>query len=302
MALFDVIPLMRALDGETRTIKKLAADLTIPLSETQKRLTTLRDIYGATKQNAAGDWQLTFAPQWLDINFLSSALTDFSIVIKNETPSTNALAKRAKPDSVFLAEHQTNGRGRYGRKWCTMPGGAIAASVRIAAPPSASGLSLAIGAALWRALGGEKNNLRLKWPNDLMNAHGEKIGGILIDATNSDIIAGAGINLVMTSQLQNHIARPAAALTAKSRNECAAKVCRTIAKTCAVFAREGLAAFLPDARTAHFVQSGEDLQFHSGNEEVRGAFAGFAEDGALLIRQHGGIRAYISGEIHVAGS
>ena len=132
----------------------------------------------AAAKIAAGEWRLTFSPQWLDAKFLSAALADLTVAVKDETPGTNELARAAKARSAFFAEHQTRGRGRRGRSWLAMPGGCIAATVRLPAPRATAGLSLAVGAALWRALGGARRGLKLKWPNDLQNADGEKIGGV----------------------------------------------------------------------------------------------------------------------------
>lgn len=304
MARSGVIPLMRALAQNPRTAAQLAAALDLSPAETTARLAALRDIFGAAAQNQNGEWRLTFAPQWLDANFLSAALPALSVAVKDETPGTNALARRAGRNTAFFAEHQTRGRGRRNREWLATPAGSIAMSARLPAPKQTAGLSLAIGAALWRALDGDKNKLRLKWPNDLLNDRREKIGGVLIDATGGDIIAGVGINLVVHRKLQTQIARPVAALRMRdtpSRNTLAARVCAAVCRAGATFARDGLAAFLADAKAAHFLADGGDIRFHSGEEEVRGAFAGFGGDGALLIRRRGGVRAYISGEICVAG-
>jgi biotin-(acetyl-CoA carboxylase) ligase len=38
-------------------------------------------------------------------------------------------------------------------------------------------------------------NLKLKWPNDLWDEHGKKCGGILVQGTQNQFLAGIGINL-----------------------------------------------------------------------------------------------------------
>jgi BirA family biotin operon repressor/biotin-[acetyl-CoA-carboxylase] ligase len=52
-------------------------------------------------------------------------------------------------------------------------------------------LSLAAGVAAAEAC---ENDVRLKWPNDLMLG-GRKVGGILVEATAAKAICGIGINL-----------------------------------------------------------------------------------------------------------
>ncbi|MGI9298235.1 MAG: biotin--[acetyl-CoA-carboxylase] ligase [Gammaproteobacteria bacterium] len=302
MAFSGVIPLMRALDGGARTAARLADLSALSPSEVGARLAELRDIFGAA-ENRGGEWRLTFRPQWLDKTYLAAALPGCAVHIADETPGTNELARTAQTGDVFFAEHQTRGRGRRDRRWLAMPGGNIAATARLPAPSSPAGFPLAVGAALWRALGGAAGGLKLKWPNDLQNADGEKIGGVLIDLADGGVAVGAGINLAMTPRLRKYLGRPAAALNPPPpRNECAALVCKTICRAAAEFARDGLAAFLPDARAAHILRDGEEMRFRCGGEEVRGRFAGFGGDGALLIQRQGGVREYVSGEIaNVAG-
>lgn len=82
--------------------------------------------------------------------------------------------------AVVVAERQTAGRGRRGRTWQTGQGNLVF-SVLLRGPlPLATlpTLPLAAGVALQRAAGGG----RLKWPNDLLDDQGRKLGGILLEA------------------------------------------------------------------------------------------------------------------------
>ena len=111
--------------------------------------------------------------------------------------STNDLARAAAADigpalaagSVFLADRQTAGRGRFGRRWASPPGG-LYLSLLAAAPPGEGSapaaarfslLPLAAGLAAAEAV--ERTvGLRpvLRWPNDLDLGSG-KIGGVLLE-------------------------------------------------------------------------------------------------------------------------
>ena len=117
--------------------------------------------------------------------------------------STNAeLLRRARAGhggtALLVAHTQTAGRGRRGRTWVTVPGASLAFSVGLTMQPRDwSGLSLAVGVALARALPG---GVRLKWPNDLV-WQGRKLGGILIETAavpgtgGRYAVIGVGINL-----------------------------------------------------------------------------------------------------------
>ena len=294
-----IIPVMRLLDGGARTAATLAANLRRPQNTVLAHLQLLQNFFGAAAQ-CGGGWQLTFTPEWLDGGRLAAALPGAEVA--EETAGTNLLAKSRARGALIFTEYQTRGRGRRGRRWLAMPGGSILVSARLPAPPVLPGLSLAVGAALWRALGGG-GRLRLKWPNDLWNGNGEKVGGVLIETAGDDVIIGAGINLVMTSQLREQILRPAAGLDAPPpRNECAVRAGEAILRAAAAFCRGGLSGFLADAHEAHYYRAGAEVSLAcGGGGAVRGRFAGFSEEGALLIRANGGVRSYFSGELaHVA--
>lgn len=304
-----IIPVMRLLAGGARAPAEIAARSDLSLHDASGALESLRDEYGAAEEDseAGGErgsaWRLTFEPEWLDETRLRAALSPAPVRVLDEAPCTNELAKAAEPESVIFAEHQTRGRGRSGRRWVAMPGGSVMASARFGSiPHAAEGLPLAVGAELWRTLGG--GGLRLKWPNDLLDASGRKIGGILMEASAGGVVAGAGINLVMTPALRRAAGRNAAALPeAPPRNECAALVAGAMRSAAAKFARAGLAAFMDDALEGHCFRAGDPLSFDCGSGgEERGRFAGFDRRGAILVRSGGRVRAYSAGEAsHVAG-
>ncbi|MGI9307510.1 MAG: biotin--[acetyl-CoA-carboxylase] ligase [Gammaproteobacteria bacterium] len=292
-----IIPLMRLLAAEGgQTAAQLAARLRRRPEWALTRLQFLQTFFGAAAERG-GAWRLSFSPQWLDCDFLKTALPGAEVA--EETESANSLAKNRKRGAFIFAEHQTRGRGRRGRRWLAMPGGSIMLSARLAAPPKLSGLSLAVGAALWRALGG---GLRLKWPNDLWNGEGQKVGGVLIETDGDDVIIGAGVNLVMTPELRAHAPRAAALDSPLSRNACAARAGAAVLQAAGDFRRNGLDGFWEDIHAAHYFRAGAEVSFAAADGAVRGTFAGFGEDGALLIRQGGGVQSYVSGDLaHVAG-
>jgi BirA family biotin operon repressor/biotin-[acetyl-CoA-carboxylase] ligase len=102
--------------------------------------------------------------------------------------STQDVARDLPIGSVVIADHQTAGRGRLEHRWEAPPGTALLVSFALAPNPL---LSLAAGVAAAEACG---QNVRLKWPNDLLLA-GRKVGGILVEATPAKAICGIGVNL-----------------------------------------------------------------------------------------------------------
>ena len=112
------------------------------------------------------------------------------IILEQNVASTNDyLLQHQFPEnkqfSVCLTERQSEGRGRFGRKWYSPYGQTLILSLRWCFPGNPndlSGLSLATALAVVHALKGlghMPENLRLKWPNDIFCQN--KLGGILID-------------------------------------------------------------------------------------------------------------------------
>lgn len=145
--------------------------------------------------------------QPLDQDQLRAALPPgpWELVLVAETGSTNADVRtaaqdgRAGPGYVVVAEHQTAGRGRLDRTWSAAPGEALTFSVlvrpeRVPADRWAW-LPLLAGVAVADAVHG----LRLKWPNDVWDADGGKVAGILverIDAPSGPMaVIGIGLNV-----------------------------------------------------------------------------------------------------------
>lgn len=120
-----------------------------------------------------------------------------------EVESTMDLARAlaqegAEHGTAVLAERQTGGRGRRGRSWASAPGLNLTLSLvlRPAGPPrEAPLLTLGAAAALAEAL-----ELRVKWPNDLVDDEGHKLGGLIAEMDTDGervrwVVLGLGLNV-----------------------------------------------------------------------------------------------------------
>jgi BirA family biotin operon repressor/biotin-[acetyl-CoA-carboxylase] ligase len=124
--------------------------------------------------------------------------------VVEETGSTNAdLLAEAQAGAgeglVLVAEAQTAGRGRMGRRWISPPRRALTFSVllRPAVPAGLLGwlpllAGVAVASALERTAGVDA---RLKWPNDVL-VDGAKIAGILAERWGNAVVIGTGINVL----------------------------------------------------------------------------------------------------------
>lgn len=120
-----------------------------------------------------------------------------------ELTSTNdRLPPGAQSGTVVVADHQTAGRGQYGRSWLTRPGEALLMSVFLD-PPAAVRRPVVLTA--WAAVGvaeaiAELTGVQaaIKWPNDLL-VSGKKVCGILIEQRGM-VAVGVGLNLNQTAE------------------------------------------------------------------------------------------------------
>ena len=242
--------------------------------------------YGLLSATPRG-WRRLHPPDWLSAKTLSAAL-DAQVI--DESPATNQQAKAHPPPYLLFAEHQHHGTGQRGRRWLSLPADALLFSACLPRPPTLDGLTVAIGAMLCSRLGNENPALRLKWPNDLIDASGRKIAGILVEASGNRIIIGVGINHSMTAPLRQRIAalggRPAGALretlpAVPTRTECALLAARAVIDTVMNY-RTGFPAYRDLANRSHHLPVGETTH-RQGKPTER--FLGFDNLGAPRIEK-----------------
>ncbi|MCU0967463.1 MAG: biotin--[acetyl-CoA-carboxylase] ligase [Rubrivivax sp.] len=254
---------------------------------------------------------------------LAPVLPGIGVEVLAEVDSTNSeLLARARhgrraadlAPCLLVAEHQRAGRGRLGRPWRTLPGGALTFSLALPmAPRGWGGLSLAVGTALADALDppddGAPSRIGIKWPNDLWlldaRGGGRKLGGVLIETSGAVVprwvVVGVGINVLPRQvdatefstgygclrEIDPHATAPAALAT----------VVEPLARALRLFEADGLAPFA--ARfAARDLLRGRTVTT-SGAEGATGVADGIDEDGALSLRCADGLRRVSSGEVSV---
>ena len=146
----------------------------------------------------------------------------------DETGSTNAVLREmgkngAREGTVALADRQTAGRGRMGRRWVSPEGGNLFMSalfrprVRFSLCPAATFMASLALSETFEAMGAETE---IKWPNDIL-ARGGKLAGVLSEAEPEGemcgfIVIGIGVNLNLAPArkrgLMDGFERPAVSL------------------------------------------------------------------------------------------
>ncbi len=258
----------------------------------------------------------------LSVAAVADALGDlacrFDVDVLAECDSTNArlltLAEAGAPSgSVIAALRQTAGRGRRGRSWFSAPGDSLTFSLLWRLPPDTpwSGLSLAVGVALARALDDMGiAGVSLKWPNDLL-LNERKLAGVLIElvpgARPAAAVIGIGLNLRRPRGLPDDLCRTAAALTdadiaLSPTGKLLAQLLTALHAVLSDFAVSGFSPFREEWQSRHAFNDRAVHLLSDYAEPLEGVCRGVDPDGALLLETGEGRQRIISGEVSLRPS
>lgn len=225
--------------------------------------------------------------------------------------STNDLAREAArrgwPDrSVFVADYQTEGRGRRGRSWTVPPGAGLLFSVLLrprGAPPHTYTMlaSVAVSEAIERLFPLEP---KIKWPNDVM-LDDRKLAGVLAEATDDGrertVIVGVGLNVALDAEsladLPGAASLAEAAGQAVHRGELLVLILEQMDRWLRLVP-QSLASSLWPAWDARLWGRSQRVRVREGDEALEGVIIGTATDGSLRVRTSAGEeRRVVAGEV-----
>jgi BirA family biotin operon repressor/biotin-[acetyl-CoA-carboxylase] ligase len=237
----------------------------------------------------------------------------------HDIESTNAyllnLAKNGEQSvRACLAELQTAGRGRRGRRWVSPFGGNLYLSLLWQFDSGASqlgGLSLAVAVAVIRTL--QEVGLTsagVKWPNDIL-VKGRKLAGILLEISGEavgpcSVVIGIGLNVRTPVPEMADVDQAWTDLESElgkrvSRNHLAAQLLAHLMNAVREFETQGLRAFVKEwAASDVFADSEVTLELPHG--KVQGIARGIDENGALLVVTKDGVQRFHSGEVSLRAS
>ena len=309
---FDLLRLLA--DANFHSGADLARELGATPADLQLALRELEGLGIALVRERGRAYRLAEAYDFLDAVALRAQLgasaSEFRLELRDVCDSTNTqLLERARAGapsgSVIACELQRAGRGGRGNSWLSGLGGSLTFSLlwRYAQGAAGlSGLSLAVGVAVARALASRGiEGVQLKWPNDLLHA-GRKLGGILIELHGDAAVIGIGLNLRLRAGVRDAVAQAVTDIAAiatelPQRNRLLAVTLLELAPVLQQFAEHGFAPLRQEwiARHAH---QGRLVTLSSGAGRVaEGRAAGVAEDGALLLETARGLERFVNGEL-----
>lgn len=229
------------------------------------------------------------------------------------TGSTNDEALRAAKEgaphgSTWVAEAQTQGRGRRGRVWVSPPGEGLLFSVlvRLACPPARlPSMALVAGLSVRDAVAAAAPGAAttIKWPNDVL-VEGRKVAGILVESITAGsrieaLVIGVGMNVhtrVFPEEIQQRATSVALASSGPppDRGALLADVLANLDRDLHVVAARGLGLVRARLEAADTLR-GRRIRSDGGEE---GTGAGIDDEGRLLVRRDDGVIArWIVGEV-----
>lgn len=202
--------------------------------------------------------------------------------------------------TVVLAEQQTAGRGRVGRKWHSEKSNGIYMSVLLRpgiSPVEAPLITLVAGLAARDAVAEQTGVVPdVRWPNDLMLG-GKKCGGILTEMHAEPdrvqyVVVGIGIN-VNHETLPTDIRGLATSLRietghTQSRNELVVRLLRALDGYYNQFLRQGTEAILRRFREVSSYCEGKRVRVATATETYLATTAGLDSSGVLRVRRENG--------------
>lgn len=300
----EILRLLKETDGGYLSSARLSAQLGISRAAIWKQINALREQGYAIDALPSKGYCLNAGPDRLlseEIqDGLKTVLIGGEIVYFAETDSTNHRAallaeKGAADGTVVVAEAQSAGKGRLGRRWSSPAGVNLYLSIILRpaiAPRSAPLLTFLSSLAVARTIELE-TGLRptVKWPNDVLLG-GCKVAGLLNEMNAETervnyVILGIGVNLNMTQeQFPADLRYPATSLAlALQRPVDRIRFCRRLLGEIDTLYRDypaGQDAILA-GWLAYFDLLGIRVAVEEPSRIITGLVTGVAADGALLL-------------------
>lgn len=255
---------------------------------------------------------------------MSVAENKLDITVMEATESTSSLAlealeRGASAGTVFVADHQSAGRGRREsggerRQWFSPAGENLYFSV-VARPDvpvdRSAAITLAVGVELSEYLRESTGvDVALKWPNDLYVGD-RKLAGILTEGVTGPgglegVVIGVGLNVnVAGREFPDELQDKATSLFEETgrrfdRLSLALSAPKAVFRACRAFAADGLRSYSASLKRLDLLRD-RRLEIVEDKQKRGGRGRGIGERGGLRVEfDDGEVREVVSGEITVS--
>lgn len=311
-----ILSALSDLSAEGISGEKLAQTFGVSRAAVWKAVKSLKNEGYVIEGEAGVGYRLIASPDLLTEAEICRKLNhkEMSVTCVKETFSTSTLARNAAAEgsgnALFVAERQTGGRGRLGRRFESPEGGIYMSFLLRPQKLSAEAALLVTTAACVAVCDAIRAtcgiDAGIKWVNDIY-VNGKKVCGILTEAVTcaetgelESVIIGIGINFstpqeAFPVELRNIAGSLFDGITPVcTRASLAAAVADRL---CDIETRCITADFLDEYRRRSIV-TGKQVRCFRGSEEFTATAMGIDDRGGLIVKtDDGGTRTLSSGEI-----
>lgn len=235
-----------------------------------------------------------------------------------EVDSTNEWAKKlgkegAAHGTLAVAEYQSAGKGRLGRRWTAPSGSSVMMTILLRPdfePQYAPMLTVVMGLSVAQAAERMGVETSIKWPNDVVVSR-KKICGILTEMSVEEgkiryVVIGVGINVNLDA-LPEELADKATSLyleTGKTydRNEMVSCVMERFEENYERFVKSGDLSLLQEDYNRMLANYGQPVRVLDPLAPYEGIARGINQKGELIVEKTDGTVVNVSaGEVSVRG-
>ena len=215
-------------------------------------------------------------------------------------------AEGALPEwGAVMAVSQRSGRGQLRRPWVSPAGNMYVSWRWPALPPEwSSPFPLVCGWLMAETLAHWGMEVSIKWPNDLLDAYGRKVGGILVEERGSMVLVGIGLNLnsaPQDSEIREEWSPRAAPLSPLSDSISGILLWQGLVNRArnwydSLTLFDTPRAFL-DILSRRLAWAGRRVRVRHAGEEYTAVLAGLSDEGGLVLARRGREEVLYSGSI-----
>jgi BirA family biotin operon repressor/biotin-[acetyl-CoA-carboxylase] ligase len=299
---YNILEKLLARKGEHVSGEELAHELAVSRAAVWKHIQALRAEGYMIESSTNLGYSLASTPDLLTPTAVKAGLKTQiigrDIQYFKETESTNTIAREiagsVEEGTVVIAESQTGGRGRMGRKWIS-PEGGIWLSIIIKPkiqPLYASRITLLAGVSAAKRICSYGLPAKIKWPNDVL-INGKKVCGILTEIeAEIDLIefcvVGIGIDANVDTESFPEEARETSTSLKKelgsgiNRVEFVQKLLEEFESLYLKFQKDGFSPILEEWRNMS-ATIGEWVKITTQARTIYGEAIGVDSEGALVL-------------------
>ena len=296
---------------EPKSAREIRVLLNMEVQQVNALLSTLREHNWVICQDLRSskyylEQKVDFLDKYCITQLIKTIADEVVIDVLDYIDSTNnyLLRRSYKKNKQYicLAEAQTSGKGRLGKKWHSPLCQNIYLSLSFKTArrlDMLTPLCLVIGLAVINTLESVTHEkLRIKWPNDIYHNH-KKLAGILIETKscldNSRIVVvGIGLNVNMMLEKNNRwTSLREITNTLHNRNKIAAALIENLILYTDSFLAENFSIFYNEWKKHDFLVD-KFITVHNKQHELTGEYVGVDMNGNILLRNKSIIKSLSS--------